>query len=155
MATPILKEYGDEAHRKGLKFSAKVTKGFPALVYSDKKIMEKVLMNLLSNAVKFTHKGDISVVFSRAVQPDFFSIKIKDTGIGIEAENIEELLEPFKQKDSGLTRSFDGLGIGLSVTNIEVKRLGGELIFHTDEEIGTMVEVMLPISAPDPLKLAA
>ena len=155
VATPILKEYGDEAHRKGLKFSAKTTKGFPALVYSDKKIMEKVLMNLLSNAVKFTHKGDISVVFSRAAQPDFFSIKIKDTGIGIEAENIEELLEPFKQKDSGLTRSFDGLGIGLSVTNIEVKRLGGELIFHTDGEIGTTVEVMLPISTPEPLKLAA
>ena len=155
VATPILKEYGDEAHRKGLKFSAKVTKGFPALVYSDKKIMEKVLMNLLSNAVKFTHKGDISVVFSRAVQPNYFSIKIKDTGIGIEVENIEELLEPFKQKDSGLTRSFDGLGIGLSVTNIEVKRLGGELIFHTDEEIGTTVEVMLPISAPESLKLAA
>ena len=155
VATPILKEYGDEAHRKGLKFSAKTTKGFPALIYTDKKIIEKVLMNLLSNAVKFTHKGDISVVFSRAAQPDFFSIKIKDTGIGIEAENIEELLEPFKQKDSGLTRSFDGLGIGLSVTNIEVKRLGGELIFHTDEEIGTTVEVMLPISAPESLKLAA
>ena len=155
VATPILKEYGDEAHRKGLKFSAKVTKGFPALVYSDKKIMEKVLMNLLSNAVKFTHKGDISVVFSRAVQPNYFSIKIKDTGIGIEIENIEELLEPFKQKDSGLTRSFDGLGIGLSVTNIEVKRLGGELNFHTDGEIGTTVEVMLPISSPESLKLAA
>ena len=155
VATPILKEYGDEAHRKGLKFSAKVTKGFPALVYSDKKIMEKVLMNLLSNAVKFTHKGDISVVFSRAVQPNYFSIKIKDTGIGIDVENIEELLEPFKQKDSGLTRSFDGLGIGLSVTNIEVKRLGGELNFHTDGEIGTMVEVILPISAPESLKLAA
>ena len=155
VATPILKEYGDEAHRKGLKFSAKTTKGFPALIYTDKKIIEKVLMNLLSNAVKFTHKGDISVVFSRAVQPNYFSIKIKDTGIGIEIENIEELLEPFKQKDSGLTRSFDGLGIGLSVTNIEVKRLGGELNFHTDGEIGTMVEVILPISAPESLKLAA
>ena len=150
-----MKEYGDEAHRKGLKFSAKTTKGFPALVYTDKKIIEKVLMNLLSNAVKFTHKGDISVVFSLATRPNFFSIEIKDTGIGIEIENIEELLEPFKQKDSGLTRSFDGLGIGLSVTNIEVKRLGGELIFKRDGESGTMVEVILPISAPEPLKLAA
>ena len=70
-------------------------------------------------------------------------------------ENIEELLAPFKQKDSGLTRSYDGLGIGLSVTNIEVQRLGGQLLFHTDLEVGTIVEVILPILEQEPKPLAA
>jgi len=155
IARPILKEYGEEAQKKGLEFSAKATKGFPLSIYSDKKVMEKILANLLSNAVKFTSKGDISVVFSRSENPDLFSIKIKDTGVGIETENLEQLLQPFTQKDSGLTRSYDGLGIGLSVVNIEVTRMGGQLLFHTDSDIGTTVEVILPIAAPDGLDLGA
>jgi len=155
IAQPILREHGEEARKKGLEFSAKATKGFPLSVYLDKKIIENILMNLLSNAVKFTLKGDISVVFSRADDPDFISIKIKDTGVGIEPANIDKLLEPFTQKDSGLTRSYDGLGIGLSVTNIEVTRMGGQLLFHTHSDIGTTVEVILPISASDRMQQAA
>ena len=148
IAQPILQEFGDEARKKGLTFSAKAKKGFPLSVHTDKKVIEKILVNLLSNAVKFTSKGEIDVTFARAEDEDYFSIRIQDTGIGMKGENFDELLEPFKQKDSGLTRSFDGLGIGLSVTNIEVQRLGGKLYFHTDLEVGTAVEVILPITAP-------
>lgn len=145
---PILKEFGDEAHRKGLAFSAKATKGFPLSVHTDKNVISKILSNLLSNAVKFTSQGEISVTFSLAADEDYVSIKIQDTGIGMQGENLEELLEPFTQKDSGITRGYDGLGIGLCVTNIEVARLGGRLDFHTDLEVGTAVEVLLPIKAP-------
>ncbi len=148
IAKPILKEFGDEARRKGLAFSAKATKGFPLSVHTDKNVIEKILINLLSNAVKFTSNGEIYVTFARAEDDNYFSIKIQDTGIGMKGENFDELLMPFKQKDSGITRSYDGLGIGLSVTNIEVQRLGGQLRFHTDLDIGTAVEVILPIKAP-------
>ena len=148
IAKPILKEFGDEARRKGLAFSAKATKGFPLSVNTDKNVIEKILINLLSNAVKFTSDGEIYVTFARAEDDNYFSIKIQDTGIGMKGENFDELLMPFKQKDSGITRSYDGLGIGLSVTNIEVQRLGGQLRFHTDLDIGTAVEVILPIKAP-------
>ena len=152
---PILKDFGDEARSKGITFSAKANKGFPKLVYTDRKIIEKILINLLSNAVKFTSEGQISVILSKAAEKNYVSIKIQDTGIGMADENIEELLAPFKQKDSGLTRSYDGLGIGLSVTNIEVQRLGGQLLFHTDLEVGTIVEVILPILEQEPKPLAA
>ena len=148
IAQPILQEFGDEARKKGLTFSAKAKKGFPLSVHTDKKVIEKILINLLSNAVKFTSKGEIDVTFARAEDEDYFSIRIQDTGIGMKGENFDELLAPFKQKDSGLTRKFDGLGIGLSVTNIEVQRLGGQLCFHTDLDIGTAVEVILPIMGP-------
>ena len=145
IAKPILKDYGDQARKKRLTFTAKAEKGFPLSVHTDKKAFEKILSNLLSNAVKFTLEGQVSVIFSRAEDEDYFSIKICDSGIGMESENLDVLLEPFTQKDSGLTRSFDGLGIGLSVTNIEVKRLGGQLNINTDLAIGTEVEVILPI----------
>ena len=152
---PILKDFGDEARSKGISFSAKANKGFPKLVYTDRKIIEKILINLLSNAVKFTSEGQISVILSKAAEKNYVSLKIQDTGIGMADENIEELLAPFKQKDSGLTRSYDGLGIGLSVTNIEVQRLGGQLLFHTDLEVGTIVEVILPILEQETKPLAA
>ena len=148
IAQPILQEFGDEARKKGLVFSAKAKKGFPLSVHTDKKVIEKILVNLLSNAVKFTSQGEIYVTFARADDEDYFSIRIQDTGIGMKGENFDELLAPFKQKDSGLTRNFDGLGIGLSVTNIEVQRLGGQLCFHTDLDVGTAVEVILPIMVP-------
>ena len=159
IAKPILKDYGDEAHKKGIRFSAKAEKGFPLSVHTDKKALEKILVNILSNAVKFTSEGHVSVIFSRAEDENYFSMKIKDTGIGMRGENLEELLEPFTQKDTGMTRSYDGLGIGLSVTNIEAMRLGGRLIINTDLDVGTEVEVILPIAAQvmqtAPLEVAA
>ena len=155
IAKPILKDYGDLARKKGLTFTAKAEKGLPLSVHTDKKAFERILSNLLSNAVKFTSEGLVSVVFSRAEDADYFSITIRDSGIGMESENLDVLLEPFTQNDSGLTRSFDGLGIGLSVTNIEVKRLGGQLNINTNLAIGTEVEVILPIGIQADLEQAA
>ena len=71
-------------------------------------------------------------------------ISIRDTGIGIKSDEITNYLEPFTQKETGTRRSYEGLGIGLSVVNLEVERLGGSIEFITDHPVGTEVVVTLP-----------
>jgi len=98
------------------------------------------LMNLLSNAVKFTNSGTVKMSAS-ILKSDRNTItvyfEIKDQGIGLTAEQIDIILEPFVQADSSTTRNYGGTGLGLSITNNIVKLMGGELTVSSEPGAGS------------------
>ncbi|MBA4383550.1 MAG: hypothetical protein C0410_02320 [Anaerolinea sp.] len=127
---------------KGLKLT-KFIDHEPISVVSDKRRVEQILLNLLNNAVKFTESGE--VVLISQIEGDYLKISIKDTGIGITAENIQTLFIPFKQIDTGLTRKYEGTGLGLSICKRLVELLGGTIWVESELGKGSIFIFTLPL----------
>jgi signal transduction histidine kinase/CheY-like chemotaxis protein len=95
----------------------------------DARRVGQVLLNLLGNAIKFTDRGRITVsVEQRPVGDlDRLRVSVRDTGIGVPADKLELLFQPFSQVDSSATRSFNGAGLGLAICKSLVDLMGGEI----------------------------
>ncbi|HEX5622613.1 MAG TPA: response regulator [Solirubrobacteraceae bacterium] len=129
-----------QAHKKGLELTALVDDTIPSLVRGDRGRFRQVLLNLLSNAIKFTESGDVSVRVTSEVLPEghrMVSVSVRDTGIGIAADKIEALFEPFQQEDSSTTRRFGGTGLGLAISRQLVELMGGELTAESTQGAGS------------------
>jgi signal transduction histidine kinase/CheY-like chemotaxis protein len=102
--------------------------------------LRQVLLNLLSNAVKFTESGIIKLhavvekVTGRSVTMYF---EVKDSGIGMTAEQIKKIFEPFIQAEAGTTRKYGGTGLGLSISKNIVELMGGELAVESTPDLGS------------------
>lgn len=114
-------------------------------IESDAAKLRQVILNLLGNAVKFTRAGGIVVRGTRAA--DGYAIEVTDTGIGIPAEHMERIYEPFWQAEQATTRSFGGSGLGLAVVQRLVDLLGGEVAVRSSPR-GTSFTVRLPLAIP-------
>ena len=102
--------------------------------------LSQALVNLLSNAVKFTSIGTVKLMVSVKRSDDdsvTLCFEVKDSGIGITAEQIERIFEPFVQADSSVTRRFGGTGLGLPITKSIVELMGGTLIAESTPEQGS------------------
>jgi two-component system, cell cycle sensor histidine kinase PleC len=116
----------------------------PPVLCLDIPKMTRVLVSLLSNAVKFTKThGRVEVTFVLG-SSDGLSISITDTGIGIPAEHLQRVLEPFGQIEDHLTRQSEGFGLGLPMARALVRLHGGELTIRSLFGSGTTVEIQLP-----------
>ena len=107
----------------------------------------QVMNNLLSNAVKFTASGGHVGVSARLRPDGGAEILVRDTGIGMKPEDIPRALEPFRQIDGGLARSFPGTGLGLPIAKGLIAAHGGELRIVSVPGEGTAVTIQLPASA--------
>ncbi|MCH4886033.1 transporter substrate-binding domain-containing protein [Acidaminobacter sp. JC074] len=110
----------------------------------DGRRIEQVLLNIVDNAIKFTVEGDVSMAVSLVgYQHDMYDIQfvVKDTGIGMSEEQIEDLLEPFKQKDASITRAFGGTGLGLTLAKHILELMGGNLEVKSHLGQGTEIKV--------------
>jgi PAS domain S-box-containing protein len=113
-------------------------------LWVDKRSLKQVLLNLLSNAVKFTPAGG-RVSVTAGIAPDrHFEIVVADTGIGIAADDIPKVLEPFQQVDSTLSRRYEGTGLGLPLSKAMVEKNGGTLEIDSTVDAGTTVKVRFP-----------
>jgi PAS domain S-box-containing protein len=120
----------NQASKKGLNLSETVNYGTPDTIIGDHGRLRQILVNLLTNSVKFTDKGDVSVsVSSKAVEGDRHQIffKVKDTGIGIPQDKMNEIFKPFVQVERTLSRKRDGVGLGLAITKNLVELMGGTI----------------------------
>ncbi|MDD9901315.1 MAG: ATP-binding protein [Alphaproteobacteria bacterium] len=116
-------------------------------ITADRRALMQVLLNLLSNAVKFTAAGgSIEVKCRRDLSG--VAISVSDTGIGIPAEKISAITQPFEQVDSEFTRRHEGSGLGLSITKSLVELHGGRLDIHSEVGVGTTMTVLLPDAVP-------
>jgi PAS domain S-box-containing protein len=103
---------------KGLYLNYHFDRNFPQCIYTDRRRVNQVLKNLITNAIKFTEKGGINITFSSREIDDLnqeIKIEVADTGIGIERLNQEKMFDLFTQQDGSDTRSYEGLGIGLTL----------------------------------------
>ncbi|MGM0561240.1 MAG: PAS-domain containing protein [Pseudomonadota bacterium] len=114
------------------------------MLYADQRRLKQVLLNVLSNAIKFTPEGGRVHLEVVHVQESGVDITIRDSGIGIGAEDIQRVFEPFTQLDSGLGRRHEGTGLGLPLSRTLVELHGGELILESTPNEGTLVTIHLP-----------
>ncbi len=114
-----------------------------------------VLRNLLSNAIKYTDEGSVTVRTYREdgdqedghPQEDSWAVlEVEDTGIGMDPEVAEGLFEPFRQASEGISREYEGTGIGLAVTREAVAQMGGSIEVETQKGQGTCMTVRLPLA---------
>jgi len=115
-------------------------------IQTDGTKLRQMLVNLLSNGIKFTENGEVRV--GCAVRDGILEVSIADTGVGIPAENIEEVFELFWQAEQTATRKTGGTGLGLSVTRKLARLLGGDVTVESRVGIGTTFLLTLPMKAP-------
>lgn len=117
------------------------------VIEADKRAIKQVLINLLTNAIKFTPaNGKVSI--KGAVQDDDYILTIKDSGIGIAAQDIEKLGQPFSQVENQLTKSKGGSGLGLAISRSLVEMHGGSLTITSEVNVGTTVTIALKVKTP-------
>lgn len=130
-----------QIEKKGLRLETDISP--PILqVYSDKRRLEQVILNLLSNAIKFTEKGYIKL--KTFLRNGKCVIQVQDTGIGISAENMDTLFQPFRQIDSGLTRQYEGTGLGLNICARLIDKMGGTITVDSTVGEGSSFTVTIP-----------
>ncbi len=128
---------------KGLTLTVEVQTSAPVLL--DRGKVRQILVNLLSNAVKFTERGEIRLTFSRDGSSLIFIVA--DTGVGIRAEDLDSIFEPFRQLEHATTRSSGGTGLGLTVTRRLTELLGGRIAVTSTPGQGTTFTITLPAVA--------
>ena len=121
---------GMKAEEKGLELVFAIAPGIPSALLGDPSRLSQVLLNLGNNAVKFTERGEV-VVEVKVLERDESSVHlrfdVRDSGIGITAEQLPRLFKPFSQADSSTSRRFGGTGLGLAISHHLVHLMDGEL----------------------------
>ncbi len=116
--------------------------------------LKQVLLNLLNNAIKFTPQGEITLtVTPQEVSGENAKLlfEVRDTGIGMSAEQQQTLFQPFSQADSSTARKYGGSGLGLAISHKLVKRMGGELEVESKQGQGSRFFFTLIFSLQDSL----
>lgn len=133
---------------KNLALHVAFSPALPEKISGDPVRIRQILMNLLSNAVKFTPQGSISLkvelIPSATRQNLLFTIA--DTGIGIEADKVEQLFDTYRQAEKSTTRKFGGTGLGLFITRKLVQLLEGTLRLESEPGKGTTFFVEIPLA---------
>ncbi|MCA9675988.1 MAG: response regulator [Kofleriaceae bacterium] len=115
-------------------------------IFCDRTRLRQILLNLLSNACKFTRDGQVTLAASRAQRhgEGWIDLQVRDTGIGISAEQQRRLFQPFVQADSSTTREFGGTGLGLVISRRLAEMMGGEITMASVPGQGSTFTVSLP-----------
>lgn len=113
-------------------------------ISADRRALRQVVINLLSNAIKFTPADGRIDLSAHVNEAAGISIVVKDTGIGIPADQVDKMTQPFTQSDNSLARRFEGTGLGLAITKSLVEAHQGHLDIESTEGEGTTITVRLP-----------
>jgi CheY-like chemotaxis protein len=109
----------------------------------DRTSLDRIVTNLVQNAIKFTQKGGIRVVVQSV--GDWVEIQVIDTGIGIDEAFMPYLFDAFRQESTGMARSYEGNGLGLTITKRLVEYMGGEMAVESTSGSGSTFTVWLPM----------
>jgi PAS domain S-box-containing protein len=128
------------AHTKGLELVGDLRPGLPVGLVGDPVRVRQVLVNLVGNAIKFTHAGQVGVRVTeeeRAGQEVVLHFAVSDTGIGVPADKVKAIFEPFVQADGSTTRKYGGTGLGLTISTRLVELMGGTIWAESREGVGS------------------
>lgn len=120
-------------------------------VYTDYQKLSQVLLNLLNNAAKFTRQGTITLTVNRRQirQEEWLGFYVTDTGAGIPAEHIDKIFNAFFQTEDAYTRSHDGSGLGLTISDHLSRAMGGNIYLCTEVGQGSTFFLQLPTHLPE------
>ena len=120
-------------------------------MHTDQTKVRQTLYNLLSNACKFTENGTVRLAVHRDLigEVDTVLFTVSDTGVGMSAEEISRIFEPFTQADASTSRRFGGTGLGLTLSRRFAHMLGGEIAVESQPHVGSKFTVRLPANVAD------
>lgn len=140
-------EYAPKAQQKGLELLFCYDDQLPATVIGDPRRLRQMVAHLIANAVKFTHEGRVVVRASRDGDGGL-AVSVEDTGIGIESNKLSMIFDSFRQIDSGLARSYPGMGLGLSLSQKIAALQGGLIAVESKLGAGSKFTAHLPLRTP-------
>ncbi|MFG0722479.1 CHASE domain-containing protein [Pseudomonas sp. GLN_6] len=138
------------AEIKGLRLHTQLEAGVPRVIHSDRIRLHQILRNLLSNALKFTEHGEVSLTVACASGEsqeghELLDFSVHDSGIGIAADQHEQIFQAFQQIDGSTSRRFGGTGLGLAITRQLVLAMDGEISLQSAPGEGSCFRVRLPV----------
>jgi PAS domain S-box-containing protein len=131
------------ANEKGIRLSYQLDSAIPATISTDAGRIRQIITNLAGNAIKFTEKGEVKVIHRWVAKTNQIEIDVIDSGIGIPADKIEGIFQPFVQAETSTTRRFGGTGLGLSISQKFAHALGGDIIVTSQFGQGSCFKVVL------------
>ncbi|MDQ0465605.1 signal transduction histidine kinase/ActR/RegA family two-component response regulator [Caulobacter ginsengisoli] len=134
------------AEAKGLALACEIASEVPQWVRGDPTRVRQILLNHLSNAVKFTERGGIQIALD-APEAGVVRISVRDSGVGMTAEERAGLFEAFSQADASIARRFGGTGLGLSINRQLVEMMGGEIAVDSTPGAGSEFRITLSLPA--------
>lgn len=118
----------------------------PSVLIGDEQKIRRVIMNIVNNAIEFTNEGCVSIYFGARKEEYGVNliITVKDTGIGMSKESVENLFEKFTQVDMGRTRKKGGVGLGLAIAQTIVYKMGGFITVKSELDKGSEFRIIIP-----------
>jgi signal transduction histidine kinase/DNA-binding NarL/FixJ family response regulator len=143
MLDDIYQQTKSQAQSKQLNCLLELQFPLPEFLFGDELRFRQVLLNLTSNALKFTQRGKVIIHASYLVGAEQLFIRIKDTGIGMSAEELTKLFQPFVQADATVTRHFGGTGLGLVISKKLMQQMHGDIRVESVKGIGSCFEIIV------------
>ena len=142
-----------KARENGIDLVTRAPEDLPVMT-GDPRAFKQIVLNLVSNAIKFTERGG-RVTVSAAVEGSRLVLRVTDTGVGIAADDLKRIGDPFFQAGKTYQRRHEGTGLGLSIVKSLVGLHGGEMTVQSKVDEGTTVTVALPLAFTPPARSAA
>jgi len=143
MIDDIYQQTRNQAQAKALDCALELNYPLPAQLKTDELRFRQVLLNLTSNALKFTQRGKVVIQVSYQSGDELLLIRIKDTGIGMSAEELTKLFQPFVQADATVTRNFGGTGLGLVISKKLMQQMNGDIRAESVKGLGSCFEIQM------------
>lgn len=139
--------YSSKALEKGLTLGFEQSGGLTFRLIGDAHRLRQMINNLLGNAIKFTHTGTVDIhadwreLDANSIE---ISISVSDTGIGVSANKLDMIFEPFMQEDNSISREYGGTGLGLSIVKHLAEKMGGSIRLESTRGVGSRFILTLP-----------
>jgi two-component system, sensor histidine kinase and response regulator len=146
-----MKSMALRAHHKGLELAYHVDEQVPALLVGDRQRLRQIIVNLAGNAIKFTDQGEVVVdvaVDHRSSEEVELCFQVRDTGIGIPAEQCSRIFEAFEQADESPARRFSGTGLGLAISARLAELMQGRVWVESEVGVGSTFHVVARFQLP-------
>jgi signal transduction histidine kinase len=131
------------AEQKSLKLKTEIDPALSGFILGDNSRIQQILVNLMGNAIKFTDFGEVSVTFQQ--MENEWQMIVKDSGMGIPAERLPDIFEPFRRGSDYATRKKQGAGLGLSIVKKLVMLMEGRIEVQSTVGQGSVFTVTLPL----------
>ena len=147
LAAELRALFASRAHALSLQYRVEVDPALPAWLVGDNHRLRQILVNLVGNALKFTRQGEVALELSPDEGGAGLCIVVKDTGVGVPADKLDSIFEPFVQADGAIVREHGGSGLGLAITRRLVLAMGGTIAMRSEPGSGTVITLRLPLAA--------